>query len=69
MADTDVDVLGSASFRLCFLFFVIAPVSGVEGVRDVDLVGQVIHGAVEVENSGQYALERAWHRMAAHADH
>ena len=50
MADTNVNVLVSARFSLGILFFVVTAVSGVEGVRDVDLVGQVIHGAVEVEN-------------------
>ena len=69
VADSDVDVLSSASFCLRILFFVVAPVSGVEGVRDVDLVGQIIHGAVEVENSRQNALERAWCRVATDADH
>ena len=68
VADSDVDVLSSASFCLRILFFVVAPVSGVEGVRDVDLVGEVVHGAVEVEDSGQDALEGTRRRLAANSD-
>ena len=67
MTDGDVDVLGAARFCLGILLVVVAPVSGVEGVRDVDLVGEVIHGAVEVEDSRQDALERTRNRLAADA--